>query len=167
MGVSFYSILTGLGGIYFANKYIYRTFFNSIPKTKKLAVRLIYTFKCIHIIFLCQATLVYLSPKRNVWLDGLMSKTVPFARKALARDFDAFQCIWTPEYELIAPIILPKDKLIHEKKDSYRTMLFHAQYNSEKRRLSIIDFERLKRHYEMIDSDKFFEVMHILISFLR
>ena len=38
MGVSFYQILIGFSGLYFANRYIYKTFFNTIPKKKKLAV---------------------------------------------------------------------------------------------------------------------------------
>ena len=45
MGVSLYQILAGLSGLYFANRYIYRTFFNTIPKKKKLAVYLPVTLR--------------------------------------------------------------------------------------------------------------------------
>ena len=103
--------------------------------------------------------MAYLTSKKKSPLASLFSNVFPFVKQRDAKHLHAFQCLCSvPEYELIAPISVPREKIISKGQDDDDSKIFQAIYDSRTKSLRILDYNGFMKFYRKCYSNQIFEV---------
>lgn len=110
--------------------------------------------------------MTYLTPKKQSLLSGMMLRAFPYLARKDAKNLHAFQCLCSvPEYELIAPIAVPREKVISAgSTEDDGVQLFQAIYDSKAGAIRILSFNEFMEFHRSRKSIQIFEVQEITLG---